>query len=1070
MALASAQTSNAPKWMRNTSISPDGKKIAFTYKGDIFTVSVEGGDAFQLTSGPAYDTTPIWSPDAETIVFASNREGSQDLYKVKATGGTPVRITTAAGTETPLTFIDATTVIYSTGELTSSVTSRHPTRLTRTYSVRTDLENPRPQLYLALPMGAADISKEGALIYHDKKGLENIYRKHERSSGTSDIWIYQNGNFEKKTDFNGHDLNPVWLPDGSYAFLSEEDGTLNVYQADKTGNKRRLTDFTRHPVRSLSAADNGMLAFSWDGEIYTLSPGADPVKIPVVVNADQYANDAVKMYAKGNASSMDPSPDGKEVAFVLRGEVYVTDTKYKTTRRITDTKAQERNVSFSPDGKTLVYDSDRDGQWQLFTAKFKNPADKRFTYASEIIEEPLYKGEGVAQQPRFSPDGKKVAFLEDRTILKVIDLKTKTVTTALNGKYNYSYTDGDVPFEWSPDSEWLLVSYFDNGGWNNSDIAAVKADGSKIVDLTESGYSDGNPKWALGGKAVAYETGRFGMKSHGSWGNQSDIMLMVLDGEAWDNINATEEEAALKEEAEKDAEEKEKKDSESPKDKKGTKNKSNKKNDKRSADKKKSEKKLDLDFENRRHRMMRLTAQSGFTGDYFISPKGDKLYYTSRATEGGANLYQRDLKKGETKLLVKGVSGGIAPDSKGENLFLIGGGGMKKVNLAKGEAEAIEFEAPYNRSKAGEREYIYEHILRQVKDKFYDKDLGGVDWEYYGNHYRDFLPHISNGEDFAILLSEILGELNASHTGASFYGAGAMLGSSNLGAFFDENYQGDGLKVQEVISGSPLSNKNAGVKPGDIILAIDGTPILSDRDYYPMLEGKAGRKTLLSIKRIDGKTDTIGIKPLSSSALNNLLYKRWVERNEKYVDSISGGKIGYVHVEGMNSGSFSSVYDRLLGKYRNAEGVVVDTRWNGGGWLHNDLALLLSGKRYVDFVPRGQYIGSEPFSQWTKPSVMLVNEGNYSDAHGSPFTYQTLGIGKVVGAPVPGTMTAVWWEFQIDPNLVFGIPQVTSIDMQGNILENHQLNPDITVYNSPADENSGRDLQLETAVKALMKK
>ena len=203
--------------------------------------------------------------------------------------------------------------------------------------------------------------------------------------------------------------------------------------------------------------------------------------------------------------------------------------------------------------------------------------------------------------------------------------------------------------------------------------------------------------------------------------------------------------------------------------------------------------------------------------------------------------------------------------------------------------------------------------------------------------------------------------------------------------------------------------------------------------------------------------------------MSQLLYKRWVERNEKYVDSISGGKIGYVHVEGMDSPSFSNVYDRLLGKYRNADAVVVDTRWNGGGWLHNDLALLLNGKRYVDFVPRGQYIGSEPFSQWTKPSVMLVNEGNYSDAHGSPFTYQALGIGKVVGAPIPGTMTAVWWETQIDPSLIFGIPQVTSIDMQGNVLENHQLNPDIVVYNSPEDELAGKDTQLEAAVKALMK-
>ena len=211
------------------------------------------------------------------------------------------------------------------------------------------------------------------------------------------------------------------------------------------------------------------------------------------------------------------------------------------------------------------------------------------------------------------------------------------------------------------------------------------------------------------------------------------------------------------------------------------------------------------------------------------------------------------------------------------------------------------------------------------------------------------------------------------------------------------------------------------------------------------------------------------MKPISTGAFNNLLYARWVERNEAYVDSISGGKVAYIHVKGMDSPSFRNAYDRLLGKYRNCDAVVVDTRWNGGGWLHNDLAQLLGGREYVRFMPRGRYIGSEPFSQWYKPSVMLVNEGNYSDAHGSPYTYRTLGLGKIVGAPVPGTMTAVWWETQIDPTIVFGIPQVTNADLNGRALENVQFNPDITIYNNPADELNGRDAQLEGAVKALMK-
>ena len=1033
-AMACGVKAETPRWLRNVAISPDGSAIAFTYKGDIFTVAPTGGPARQITSGSDYETAPVWSPDSKTIVFASDREGSLDLYAVAATGGTPRRLTTNSGSETPLAFIGPTTVIFSSSDMISRESSRFPTRLTRTYKIDISRENDRPSIYQAMPMGAVSVAKDGRILYQDKKGLEDIYRKHERSSGTSDIWMISEDKFTKLTDFNGHDLSPAWDARGEgYYYLSELDGTMNVYAAKPGAAPVQLTKFEKHPVRTLTASDSGLMAFSWDGDIYTLREGQEPRKVNVTINADQYSKDSYKSIESGKASSMAVSPDGKQVAFVIRGEVYVTDPKYKTTRRITDTPAQERVVSFSPDGRKLVYDSDRDGIWQLFTAEIKNPDEKTFLDASEIVEKPLYKGSGVAQQPAFSPDGKKVAFLEDRTILKVLDMASGKTVTALDGKYNYSYSDGDVEFEWSPDSEWLLASYIGVGGWNNTDIAAVKADGSQVVNLTESGYSDSRPKWAVDGEGVTFMTGRYGMKSHGSWGNQDDVVLMALTGDAWDLMNASEEEAAQKDD-----------------------------------NKTKKKEKARLDFERRRHRTLRLTDRSNLIGDYILSRKGDKIYFTAQGGEGGSNLYVRDLKKDESKVLAKGVEGMLLTDTTGSTLYALGPKGMQKISVEKGEVTPIEFEALYDRSSAAEREYMYEHMLRQVADKFYDSNLHGVDWKYYGDHYREFLPYVTNGYDFANLLSEILGELNASHTGGRYSAPGAKLATASLGAFYDGDYKGDGLKIAEIIDGSPLSTEKADLKPGDIIIAIDGKPIQGGKDYYPLLDGKAGRTVRLLVRRASGKEETIGVKPISEGKLAGLLYRRWVARNEAFVDSISGGKVGYVHVRGMDSESFSAVYDRLLGKYRNAEAVVVDTRWNGGGWLHNDLAILLGGKRYVDFTPRGQYIGSEPFSQWTKPSVMLVSEGNYSDAHGSPYVYKTLGLGKLVGAPVPGTMTAVWWETQIDPRIVFGIPQVTSAGLDGKPLENRQLNVDIEVYNDPADEARGHDAQLEAAVKALM--
>lgn len=1060
---ATAAGTQAPRWLRDVALSPDGKTLAFTYKGDIFTVPTSGGRAFQLTSNPAYESTPVWTPDSKRIAFRSNREGSDDIFIVDAQGGTPVRLTTHSGHETPLAFLDDTHLIYGAAIAPSRQTSRGPW-LSQTYLL--DISEPglRPQLYLSLPLQAASADAKGRLLYQDRKGFENLWRKHERSSGTADIWLHDNGNFTKLTNFNGHDLNPVWASDGnSFFYISEEDGTLNVYKSSADGKSRQqLTRFQRHPVRSLSAAADGTIAFSWDGDIYTMREGSEPRKLDVTILADEYDSDLVKKYVNSGATSMAVSPSGEEVAIVLRGDIYVTDTKYKTTKRITNTPAQERTVAFSPDGRTLVYDSDRNGYWQLFTASIKDPAEKRFAYATDIVEEPLYKCATAAQQPAFSPDGKKVAFLENRTELRVIDVKDKKVNTALDGKYNYSYVDGDVEFAWSPDSQWLLASYIGDGGWNNTDVALVKADGSKVIDLTESGFTDSNPKWALDGGAITYATAKYGYKSQGSWGNQDDIMLMALNPDTWDNFNLTEEEAAIAEKAKKDAEPKEEDKKEKKDSKKG------KKNDK--AEKKEEKKPMEFDLENSKYRTRRLTGSSAFVGDYFLSPKGDKFYYVANATEGGNNLLVRDTKKGDTKVLLKGVSGGLEADKKGENLFVISRKGVQKINLAQGDIESVEFEAEYDRKPSLEREYIFDHMLRQVNDKFYDENLHGVDWEYYGQHYREFLPYIDNNRDFAILMSEILGELNASHTGASTSAGYAKLSTADLGAFFDDSYTGDGLKVAELLPQSPLATKKAGIGVGDIIMSVDGKKIEAGKDYYPILEGKAGRKVRLEVKKTDGKTVFATVKLLSAGELSSMLYRRWVEHNQAIVDSVSGGRLAYVHIQGMNSPSYRTVYDELLGKYRNREAAIVDTRFNGGGWLHNDIAVLLSGKEYVQFMPRGRKIGSEPFSQWHKPSVMLVNEGNYSDAHGTPYTYKTLGIGELVGAPVPGTMTAVWWETQIDPSIVFGIPQVTNADMNGKALENVQLDPDVLIYNAPADELRGHDAQLIGAVKRLLEK
>lgn len=1064
VALAS-QAQEHPLWMRYPAISPDGSTIAFAYKGDLYSVPAKGGEAHQLTTNAAYDSQPIWSPDGKHIAFASDREGSLDVYVIDAKGGVPTRLTTNSGKETPIAFKNDSTILFSSAVMPTAQSIIFASRqFPQVYEV--NIKGGRAKLFSTLSMESISINKNGDILYHDQKGYEDPWRKHHQSPITRDIWLLSGGKYKKITNFKGEDRTPVWAADQhSFYYLSEQDGTFNIYHRNLTsGSDVQITQHKQNPVRFLTSSNNGLLCYGYDGEIYTVKEGAQPEKINISITTDNDTPELVRRVRTWGAKEIALSPNGKEVAFIMHGDVYVTSTQYKTTKRITDTPEQERNINFSPDGRSLVYASERNGCWQIYMATIKNEKENLFTYSTDITEEQIVKTGMTSQYPAFSPDGKEVAFYEDRATLRIVNLKSKQIRTVLDGKYTYSYSDGDIWFEWSPDSKWLLSSYIGVGGWNNADIALVKADGKEVHNLTNSGYNDGNGKWVLDGKAMLFQSDRAGYRSHGSWGAEEDAYLMFFDLDAYNRFRMTKEEVEMAD-ATKDV--KEKKEDEKKEEKK-------KKAEKKATETGKTEvekvKDLELDIDNCRDRIVRLTINSSNMNDAILSKNGDKIYYQA-AFEGDYDLWCRDLKDGSTQLMMKGVGrGGFVADKDVNNLYICNGNNIKKVELASKSTKSVDFEAPFNYKPAEERKYLFDHIWRQVADKFYDPNLQGVDWKYYRTTYEKFLPYINNNYDFSEMLSEMLGELNASHTGCRFYPDGASLETASLGAFFDPNYEGDGLKVQEIIKRGPFAVKKTDVVPGCIIEKIDGTPIKAGMDYNSLLDGKAGKNVRLDVKSAKGKRFEVNIKAISQSDLNDLLYKRWVDRNRDYVDSISHGRIAYVHVQAMDSKSFRTVYSELLSdKNRNREAVIVDERHNGGGWLHDDLCTLLNGKKYQEFVPHGKYVGSDPFNKWTKPSCVMICEDDYSNGHGFPWVYKELGIGKLIGTPVAGTMTAVWWETLMDNSLVFGIPQVGCRDLRGTFGENTQLNPDIEVYNSPEDYLNGHDTQLERAVKEMLK-
>ncbi|MFQ6609443.1 MAG: S41 family peptidase, partial [Fidelibacterota bacterium] len=725
---------------------------------------------------------------------------------------------------------------------------------------------------------------------------------------------------------------------------------------------------------------------------------------------------------------------------------------------ITNTPEQERNISFSHDGRKLLYASERNGSWNLYQSRIVSDNDIHFFSAGELAEDVVLADENEAFQPAYSPNDSLIAYLHERVEIRIIEPATGRSWTILPADKNYSYSDGDQNFEWSPDGKWIVSNFLPSSNRWVEDAALISIDGKTIVNITESGYYEWLPRWSNDGSLLYCFSNELGMRSHGSWGSQVDVFAFYTSDSTFDRSKLSkveiEEEKAREEKQKSDAgkEDENKEDSESEDDKEIT-------------------KPIRIETDGIRDRRVRLTAHSSNLSDARVTPDGEDLVYLARF-ENGYDLWKINLREKTpsivSKLGARGA-GSIQFDSTGTQVFILTNSGITKVDLESGEQKGVGFSAEMELNTPAEREYLFEHIWRQVKKKFYVTDLHGVDWVALKSEYARFLPHINNNRDFSELMSEMLGELNASHTGCYYRpDSGDKDHTYSLGLFLDDQNPA-GLLITEIIKNGPADKYGLRINNGNIIEAIDGNPVTGRVNYFPLLNRLNDQKVRLSLLNpASGERWDEYINPISMGRLNGLLYDRWTESRRVLVDSLSNGTLGYVHVRGMSDGPFRKTYAEIFGRQVDKKALIVDTRFNGGGWLHDDLARLLSGEDYAWMLPRGQKVGKEPQDRWTKPVVVVMGEANYSDAHFFPYTFTALKIGKTVGMPVPGTATAVWWERLQDPSLVFGIPQVGILDMDGDFLENQQLEPDYKVKNDPGSIANGRDLQIEKAVQVLL--
>lgn len=1060
-----------PNWMRHAAISPNGSEIAFTYKGDLYKVAVAGGRAIQLTYHEAHDYMAVWSKDGSQIAFASERYGNFDVFVMPASGGQAERLTFHSNEEVPYTFTaDDSAVLFGALRQDEVLHRQYPHRSqSELYSV--PVAGGRISQVLTVPAEYVQVSKDGnTLLYHDKKGGEDEYRKHQNSSITRDIWAYdlKAKTHKQLTTAVTEDRQPVYSADEqSIYYLSEASGTFQVHKRSlASGADEQLTNFKLHPVRFLSMG-GGTLCFGFDGELYTMQEGGEPTKVPVTIITQDKANDDKFISISGGVSEMAVSPDGKEIAFIARGEVFVTAVDESFTKRLTNTPQQERFVSWGPEGKSVVYSSERDGKWGTY-ATTKTRTSEPFFYAATVVtESPVLANDTTENYlAEYSPDGKKIAYVADRRSIKVRDVATGTEVTLMDQEELFHMSDGDKYFTWSPDSEWLLVEW--DVLLSNSEVLLFKADGTKRVNLNQSGYYDSRPKWVNEGKQMIWFSNRDGLKSYATSGrSEQDVYSMSFTQEAWDEVNLTDEEfklaKAIKEAAKKDKKDDDKKDDDE-KDKKDDDKKDDKKEDKKKIEK------LTFDWDDMDERTKRLTIHSSRLGDAVLSKDGETLYYLA-TFEKDANLWSTNLRTRATKMEMEiGSNGRLEWDKEMKSLYLLSGGTIAKIDLTKSKKTPVKIKEEMAYDAAAERQAMFDHVWIRTNAIFYEPTFHGVDWPLMKTEYGKYLPSIGNSFELTEMMSEMLGELNVSHAGARYRSSGFTNpdATASLGVFMDYDHTGNGILIDEVIAGGPLDKAAFAVKKGMLIEAINGETIEPGRDVASYLNRLADKFTLLElVDPATKKRDTITVKPISLGEENQLLYKRWVKQNEKEVHEKSKGTLGYVHIPGMGDGPYRDVYQNMMGKYFDRKAMIVDTRFNGGGDLVADLAMFFTGVPFITYATEAKVVGGEPTSRWTKPTLALINEAQYSDGHCFSCGYTDLKIGKTVGMPTPGTCSFAGWESLPDGSR-WGVVPISAKDINGNWMENNQTEPMIRVKNMPGVIDQGRDQQLERAISELM--
>ena len=1041
--LLSAQNS----LIRMPRISPNAKEMAFSYQGDIWIHNFNTQQSKRLTIHEGYESNPVWNTTGDQLAFSSNRKGAKNVFTIRKTGGIPKQLTYYPTSDIPYDWTSSNNIVFATNRVLKG-----PEWDEQIYHVNAN--GGTPQRFITALGSMASVSSDGNLVAF-VKGACRISREDYSGSAQRDIWIYniKTGNYFQVTFSQKNDHSPLWDAEGNLYYTGAESGRYNIYKqsintdGSVNGTPKKITNQNKNGVVSYSVSNQGTIVFTTLFNLYQINKGQSQ-NINLKIESDYKFETEKEVSTTSEISDFDVSPNGKLIALEINGEIFVKQNNKdrKNCNNVSNHAFRDRNPQWISDTE-ILFISDRDGHNEIYKAVSKDTL-VGLDRTLKISITKLTKSTEDVYNVLVSPDHKKLVYRVGRANLMLADIKAGVIS---NSK---AYSSGWAEAEdvsWSPDSKYIAYSQEDLNFDSEIFIQSVENSNNKF-NVSMHPRSDRAPVWSPDGKKLAFASNRSGNRG----GIDYDVWMVWLKKEDWERSKTDRENGDYYVEKEAD----EVKDKNKEKDKKDKKI------------------KVGIDKERIFDRLTRITKLPDDEYKGMFGPDSKYVYYSATDPSTNKRCFFKVKLDGSNPKIIKETSKVERVADIDGKFYFTSSGRLKELNPKGDKITTLPHQAKYKEDFVAMNQQVYQEGTRVLTMGFYDPNFHGYDWKSLIKKYEPLALKASTEQDYSFVFNLLLGQLNSSHMG---YRAktSERKNNDNIGLLgIEVKNTSNGAQIEYVLKNSVANKSKVNLKVGDIITAVNNKPISKNTNFYSLLKNSKGEEILLTKSK--GKEVIVR----TSSSLRTLQYEAWVDSRKELVKKYSNGQLGYIHIRGMNTTSFESFERELKASGYGKKGIVIDVRYNGGGWTTDRLMAVLNVDQHAYTIPRGatkdlqkenkKFQANYPFNERailsvnTKPTVALCNENSYSNAEIFSHAYKNLGLGKLVGQPTFGAVISTG-GYRLSKGYVRMPFRAWYVKKSGLNMENDApAVPDYLVKNAPGWVARGEDAQLQKAVDVLI--